>query len=152
VGADVQLDQVASEVAEHVRVLAQEKGVVFQTGAVDKCQLKGDADGLRRLLFNVLENAVKYTPEGGKVTLDLKRCGGQVEIIVSDNGVGIPAEHLPHVFSRFYRVDAARQGDGTGLGLPISRAIAESHGGQIAIESESGQGTRVKVKLDCRQP
>ncbi|MBI3838817.1 MAG: heavy metal sensor histidine kinase [Planctomycetia bacterium] len=148
--ADVQLDQLAVEVADHIRVLAQEKGIVFHSCPFDECQVNGDADGLRRMLFNLLENAVKYTPERGKVTLDLKRRDGYVEIVVSDTGVGIPAEHLPNVFNRFYCVDAARHGGGTGLGLAISRAIVESHGGQIAIESQPGKGTRVTVKLTDR--
>lgn len=145
VRADVQLDQIATEVAEHVRVLAQEKGVALHLGTLDKCQINGNAEGLRRLLFNLLENAVKYTPEGGQVDLDLKRYDDQIVIVVSDTGIGIPAEHLPQVFNRFYRVDAARQDGGTGLGLAISRAIAESHGGRIEIASRTGNGTCLRV-------
>jgi signal transduction histidine kinase len=72
---------------------------------------------------------------------------GYAEILVSDTGVGIPAEHLPHIFKRFYRADAARQDDGTGLGLAISRAIVESHSGQIEIDSTVGTGTRVRIIL-----
>lgn len=146
--ADVQLDRVAAEVAEHVRALAQEKNVELRSTELTACRVRGDEDALRRLIFNLLDNAVKYTPQDGAVTLQVNRHDGHVEIIVSDTGAGIPADHVPHLFKRFYRVDAARQGRGTGLGLAISRAIVESHGGQIEIESQVGQGTRVKVTLN----
>jgi signal transduction histidine kinase len=146
--ADVQLDQVAAEVAEHVRALAQEKNVELRSGALTACRVRGDEDALRRLIFNLLDNAVKYTPRQGAVTLELNRHDSHVEIVVSDTGTGIPADHVPHIFKRFYRVDASRQGGGTGLGLAISRAIVESHGGQIEIESQVGQGTQVKVTLN----
>jgi two-component system heavy metal sensor histidine kinase CusS len=145
--ANVQLDHLAADVAEHVRALAEEKGITLDASGLRECHVEGDADALRRLLFNLLENAVKYTQKDGKVTLELNSHNGHAEIVVSDTGVGIPAEHLPHIFKRFFRADAARQGDGTGLGLAISRAIVESHSGQIEIESAVGTGTRVRITL-----
>lgn len=145
--SNVRLDRLAAEVAEHVHALAEEKGIKLDASRLTECRAQGDADALRRLFFNVLENAVKYTQEHGTVTLELNSYNGQAEILVSDTGVGIPAEHLPHIFKRFYRADAARQDEGTGLGLAISRAIVESHSGQIEISSTTGNGTRVRITL-----
>jgi signal transduction histidine kinase len=101
------------------------------------------------LLLILLDNALKYTPAGGRVTLGLRRCGTAVEILVQDTGVGIGAEDLPHVFERFYRADPARSRDagGSGLGLPIAHSIAEQHGGTINLISQAGQGTTALVRL-----
>src|SRR5262249_41591791 len=113
----------------------------------DSCHVNGNAEALRRLFFNLLQNAVKFTPEAGKVALDISDRNGHVEISVADTGCGIPAEYLPRVFNRFYRGEAARAGQGTGLGLAISRAIVETHKGTIAVSSDVGQGTNVIVTL-----
>lgn len=145
--ASVQLDQVAIEVADHMRALAHEKGIKLTLSKVDSCKVTGDPDGLRRLVFNLLDNAIKYTPDGGHVEVRLSSTNGHVELIVADTGVGIPAEHLPHISNRFYRVDASRQGGGTGLGLAICRAIVESHNGQIEVISVPEGGTTVTVTL-----
>ncbi len=107
------------------------------------------ADSLTRLFSNLLENAVRHTPPAGSVTVTAEREGSSVVVSVTDTGVGIAPEHLPHVMERFYRVEAARsrpQG-GTGLGLPICRSIAESHGGSLEIASTPGVGTTVRVTL-----
>lgn len=145
--SDVQLDQLAADVAEHMRVLAQDRGIELRATNLPACQVHGDGDRLRRLLFNLLDNALKYTPARGTVSLELHRRHGQVELTVADSGAGIPAEDLPHVFQRFYRVNAARSSGGSGLGLAICRAIVESHGGTIGVRSEVGQGTTIIVGL-----
>ena len=95
------------------------------------------------MLFNLVDNAVRFTPEGGHVTVSARRRNGSVEVMVSDTGAGIPAEHLPRLFERFYRADQARaRGDGgTGIGLAIARSVVEAHGGQIRAESEPGRGS-----------
>jgi heavy metal sensor kinase len=111
--------------------------------------VRGHLDSLSRLLTNLVENAIRHTPEGGRITLSARADGDEVVIAVADTGEGIPPEHLPHVFERFYRVDAARsraQG-GTGLGLAICQSIAQAHGGRLEIESEVGRGTTVMVIL-----
>src|SRR5262249_4646920 len=97
---------------------------------------------------NLLHNAINYTPEGGFVFLSLRSEEGAV-LNVRDTGHGIPAEHLPYIFDRFYRVDSGRSRDqgGSGLGLNIARWIAESHGGQITVASEIGKGTTFTVRL-----
>jgi len=112
-------------------------------------ELRGDVDHLTRLLVNLLENAVRHTPEDGEVLLSARREDGSVLLTVSDNGEGIPAEHLPHLCERFYRVDASRTraDGGTGLGLAICQSIVQAHQGTLSIQSRPGLGTTVEVRL-----
>lgn len=111
--------------------------------------VRGHADSLVRLFSNLLENAMRHTPEDGRITVTAERIGGQIAIDVADTGVGIAPEHLPHVTERFYRVEAARSRalGGTGLGLSICRSIVELHGGTLDIDSTPGIGTTVHVRL-----
>ena len=92
-----------------------------------------DPERVHQVLFNLLDNAVRFTPAGGRVTVSASRHNGAVDVSVHDTGPGIPAEHLPRLFERFYRVDTARSRDdgGTGIGLAIARSVVEAHGGQI---------------------
>jgi two-component system, OmpR family, heavy metal sensor histidine kinase CusS len=145
----VRLDEVVEDVAEHMRVVAEEKRVGLETDGVVPCHINGDEDQLRRLLFNLLDNAIKFTPATGTVTVESACVDAKVRIVVTDSGIGIPPEHLPHVFKRFYRVDPARGPEvgGTGLGLAIARSIAEAHGGSIEMESTVGEGTRAILTL-----
>ena len=145
----VRLDEVVKVVAEQMRVVAEQKALRLEAGRVAPCQVKGDADQLHRLLFNLLDNAIKFTPATGTVTVETTCVNAEVSLVITDSGVGIPSGHLPHVFKRFYRVDPARGGEvsGAGLGLAIARSIAEAHGGSIAMESTVGEGTRVIVTL-----
>jgi len=115
----------------------------------DARTLRGDPHQLRRVLINLLENALRYTPAEGTITLSASRRHGQVILSVADTGEGIDAEHLPHLSERFYRLDAsrARQHGGTGLGLAICKGIVEAHHGQLVIDSTPGQGTTVRVML-----
>jgi heavy metal sensor kinase len=112
-------------------------------------QLTGDAHHLKRLLMNLVENAVRHTPPGGSVEVSAERVGESVILKVEDTGDGIAAEHLPHVFDRFYRADDARSRDegGAGLGLSICQGIVRAHDGTIAIDSRQGEGTIVTVSL-----
>jgi two-component system, OmpR family, heavy metal sensor histidine kinase CusS len=147
----VKLATLVREVVEHMEVLAREKGLNLQARLADAPEISGDADRLRQLFFNLLDNAIKYTPPGGSVVVEAKPAQGQpsVNVIIADTGIGIPAEHLPHVFERFYRVDSSRGSapDGNGLGLAICYSIAESHAGRLAIESTPGIGTQVSITL-----
>jgi len=113
----------------------------------DRALVMGDPDRLKQLLINLVDNALKYTPPGGKVTLALYNEGEWVRVDVSDTGMGIPKEELPHIFERFYRGKKARSKRGTGLGLSIARWIAEAHGGHITVESEEGKGTTFSLWL-----
>ena len=107
----------------------------------------GDADKLSQVLRNLVENAVKFTPEGGSIDISATASGQWVELRVSDTGVGIAPAHLPHVFERFYKVDRSRKDDGTGLGLAIVKHLVEAHGGDIHAESIEGQGSTFTLAL-----
>jgi signal transduction histidine kinase len=115
-------------------------------------ELLGDEDRLAQVLDNLVNNALRHTPPGGVVTLRLEAQESCARLIVADTGRGIAAEHLPHVFERFYRADKARArpGGGTGLGLAIVKHLAEAHGGWVTAESVPGQGTRFTVWLPLR--
>lgn len=104
-------------------------------------EIKGQADQLRRAIGNLIDNAIKFTPEGGTVTIDLQRGDGSIELCVSDTGIGIPADDLPQLFSRFHRGRNAAGYPGNGLGLAIVKAIVEAHGGAVGAEN-TAQGTR----------
>ena len=148
--SEVALDELADEVARSMRLLAEERGISLETDLDGPVRLRGDGDRLRELMVVLTHNAIKYTDSGGRVRLEVRKpSGGKVTVRVSDTGPGIPAEALPHIFDRFYRVDKARSRDagGTGLGLAIARWIAEAHGGSIRAESVPGVGSAFTVQL-----
>ncbi len=103
--------------------------------------MSADSEKIRQALLNLVDNALKFTPEGGSVALRAWDDGGDVRVAVEDTGVGIEPEHLPHVFERFYKVDRAHSAGGTGLGLAIAKHIVEAHGGAISVRSRPGAGT-----------
>jgi len=137
----VELDTLMLEVFRQVRPLTE--GIELSIGEEDQATVLGDPDRLKQLLLNLVDNAIKYTPHGGRVTLGLRRAEGWAVLSVADTGVGIPAKDLPHIFERFYRVDKARSraAGGSGLGLSIVQWIVQAHGGRIEARSEPGQGT-----------
>ena len=108
-----------------------------------------DRERIHQVLFNLLDNAVRFTPPGGEVTVSAAGAAGRCEVRVADTGPGIPPEHMPFLFERFYRVDQARsRGDGgTGIGLAIARSVVEAHGGRIRAESEVGRGSVFTFEL-----
>jgi len=116
--------------------------------------VQADRDRLAQVLINLVDNAVKYTPAGGRVVVRARVVDGRVEVAVSDTGVGIPPADLPRITERFYRVDKARSRElgGTGLGLAIVKHLVLAHGGELAIESEPGRGTTVRVILPAGPP
>ena len=143
----VELDYILFDVYRQVRILESPVGIELTD--VDQVTVLGDADRLKQLMLNLVENAVKYTPPGGEVSLSLSKKAGWAFFEVSDTGIGIPPENLPHVFDRFYRVDKARtraQG-GSGLGLSIAKWVAQAHGGAIRVTSQVGEGTTFSVTL-----
>lgn len=145
--APVRLDLLIDELADDLRPLAEEQGLSLVVAPLALCQSSGDADRLRRLFYNLLDNAIKYTPAGGTIRVAAEVRGTDCRITISDSGIGIEAEHLPHLFERFYRVESSRTTPGFGLGLAICRSIAESHGGSIAVTSTRGAGTTVELRL-----
>ena len=146
---DVDLSHLAADVVREAQVLAREKAITLVYEGEGGLHVFGDGQRLREVLLILLDNAFKYSDEGGNVSVRLTADGSGVRLAVADNGHGIPAADLPHVFDRFYRVDKARSREmgGTGLGLAIARWIAEEHGGTIRLESTAGEGTTVTVEL-----
>ena len=150
------LDDLALDAASGARALAETRGVALEVGAFEEAVVSGDAALLRQLLMIVLDNAVKFTPAGGRVRVSAAAPGGQAEVVVEDTGIGITPEQLPHVFERFYRGDPARAradgAEGAGLGLAIARWIADAHGARIEVTSEPGRGTRVAIVFPAVAP
>jgi heavy metal sensor kinase len=146
----VDLATLLAGVVQDLRPLAEAKGIAFRFEPTDAPPVvAGDPDGLRRAFANLVENAAKYTPPGGAVVVRVGAADGAARVEVADTGEGIPAEHLPRVFDRFYRVDKARSREqgGTGLGLSIVRGIVTAHGGTVELVSTVGRGTTALVVL-----
>lgn len=145
----VDLAEIAWETIATMMPLAEEKDVTLTTGSMASVVVNGDRARLKRLLVNLIDNAIRYTQSGGTVTVSVKQNSDSVEFTVTDTGIGIPAGHLPQIFERFYRVDKARSRaeGGSGLGLSICKQIAEEHGGSISVESEEGEGTKFAVRV-----
>jgi two-component system, OmpR family, sensor kinase len=143
----VELDTVLLDVYRQARLIAG--NVKVSLGSEDQAQVIGDQDRLKQLFLNLMDNAIKYTPAGGEVTLSFAREGTWVCVVVADSGVGIPAQDLAKIFDRFYRVDKARSREkgGTGLGLAIVKWIVDAHGGKIGVKSQIGRGTTFTVRL-----
>jgi signal transduction histidine kinase len=140
----VPLGPLVSRVISEIEVARVHKDVRIDPEIpVDLPPLDADAERVHQVLFNLVDNAVRFVPEGGEVRIVAGRRNGSVEVRVADNGVGIPPEHLPRLFERFYRVDTARsRGEGgTGIGLAIARSVVEAHGGHIRAESRPGVGS-----------
>jgi signal transduction histidine kinase len=128
--------------------MAQERGVRLSADG-EPLVVRGDAEQLREALSNIVANAILYNKMGGSVTVWTRQSGAEARIEVADTGIGIPADAIPHVFDRFYRVDKARSRDagGSGLGLSIARAIVAAHGGGISCTSEPGTGSLFVISL-----
>jgi len=144
------LTNVVKDCARAANVLAVRKGVRLKLeNGTAPIALNGDEEMIKRMLLNLLDNAVKYTPEGGEISLAVEQQNGNAEIVVRDTGIGIPDEDQQRVFDRFYRVDKARSRalGGAGLGLSIVRCIVEAHGGHITIESTPQKGSTFRVFL-----
>jgi signal transduction histidine kinase len=131
-----------------MEALALERGLTLTIDA-EPLEVQGDRHRLRQLGTILLDNALKYTPSGGRVTVRCVRAGKHAELSVADTGPGIPAAEQARIFDRFVRADSARtrSAGGTGLGLAIARWIAESHGGRISVESQPGVGATFLVRL-----
>jgi two-component system phosphate regulon sensor histidine kinase PhoR len=145
---------VVEEALGSVASLAQARGIALTDRVETDGEMRTDADRLRRLLENLLENAIKYTPEGGHVELAARAAEGAIVLEVKDDGPGIPAAHLPRIFERFYRVDKGRSRElgGTGLGLSIVKHLAESIEAQVAVASQVGRGTTFTVRVPASSP
>jgi len=143
------LNELVAECCRAVQGLASARTVQLECAACGDLQFTGDEELLRRLTLNLLENAIRYTPAGGKVSASVQREGGGVRLVVADTGIGIAAGDRSRVFERFYRAGEARsrKDGGFGLGLAIVQWIAESHRGTVECASQVGEGSRFTVTL-----
>ena len=146
---DVPLDDLLRAVTDTMRPVAESKDIALVLGDNPPCTVRGDANQLRRVFYNLLDNAAKYTAAGGTVRVASRHEGNEVVVSVSDTGIGIAAEHLTRVFDRFYRVDPSRAGEtgGAGLGLAICRSVIRTARGSIEASSEIGRGSVFDVRL-----
>jgi heavy metal sensor kinase len=145
----IDLARLVAEVCEHSQVLAKARGVTLDLGPLTPVTIQGDPQHLRRLLVNLVDNGLKYTPAGGRVTLGLHQDGSWAVLRVADTGIGLAPEEQEQIFQRFYRAPAAvsRGEEGSGLGLCIARSIVEAHGGYVQVESAEGHGSLFTVRL-----
>jgi heavy metal sensor kinase len=145
----VDLADLMAEVVEHARVLAEAQGVTLESKSVAPLTIHGDRAHLRRLFLNLVDNGIKYTPAGGRVTLSLQREGEWAALHIADTGIGLAAAEQRRIFQRFYRApEAVSQGqEGSGLGLCIASSIAAAHGGRIEVQSAVGSGSTFTVFL-----
>jgi len=142
------LKLLVEEVVAQLNPLAQRQQVALTTDfATGLPAIRGDNDRIRQVLINLVHNAIKFSHPGGRVTVSTKAAGESIIVRVSDTGIGIPKEELPHVFERFYKADKARTGGGTGLGLAIAKHVVQAHGGTIWAQSEEGKGSTFSFGL-----
>lgn len=146
---EIELSALLRELVQQMQPFAEEKGVVILWGEAAELWVPGDRKRLRQLFSTLLDNAVRYTPPGGRVHVSLEGVSDRAKISVRDSGVGIAAEDLPWIFDRFYRVDEARNRahGGSGLGLSLAKSFAQAHGGEIVVESTPGLGSVFIVYL-----
>jgi signal transduction histidine kinase len=147
--AELDLAELTAEAVEAARPVADKRRITLRAQSETKLPLLGDRDRLAQVIDNLLSNALKFTPEGGEVTVDTARSNGNVRLVVADTGVGVRPDEIGHLFERFYRTDAAtaQAVQGSGLGLSISKAIVEAHGGTITADSRLGVGTSLTIEL-----
>lgn len=143
------LAELVTGTADQMRLLAEDKQIALKCNAPGRVEVEGDPHRLKQIVVNLVDNAIKYTCEGGEVEISTVVVNDTAVFEVTDTGVGIPPESIPHVFERFYRVDKARsrQMGGAGLGLSIVKSICAAHQGRVSVESKEGKGTRFTVEL-----
>jgi heavy metal sensor kinase len=142
------LGELAATTAEQMSLLAEDKKITVICEAEPHVRVEGDRARMKQVVVNLLDNAIKYTPNGGRVLLRISREGREAILDVADNGVGIPVDALPHMFERFFRVDDSRSRDqgGAGLGLSIVKSICSAHGAAVEVRSTPGEGSLFRVR------
>ena len=148
----VRLSALLADVCDDVMLIAETKHIDLVTNISPHISITGDRIRLHQALLNVIENAVKYTPVGGGVRIELDLAEGRARVVVADSGIGIPQDQLPFIYDRFFRVDKARSQNilGTGLGLSIVKWIVDAHDGTIEAMSTEGKGTTISVTFPVR--
>ena len=144
----VSVNDVLDEIVERFQLAASSDGIELLCNSEGNLpHVMGEQRRLEQVLTNLVENALRFTSDGGTITLSAKQEFGWVTVTVADTGVGIPREHLPHIFERFYKVERSRRDQGTGLGLAISKHLVQAQGGDISATSIEGEGSEFRVKL-----
>lgn len=146
------LCKLACEVVELYEYVAEEKKVTVQTDLPAPCEAVVDSTRVRQVFANLLDNAIKYTPAGGSVTLEIRDEPGAAVVIFRDSGIGIPSEEQDKIWSRLYRGDKSRSQRGLGLGLSLVKAVVEAHGGTVTVSSQPGEGSEFTVRLPKTGP
>jgi two-component system phosphate regulon sensor histidine kinase PhoR len=141
--ASVRLDVLAADAVSRLHPQAERQSVALDAAPAPAIMVTADGNRIMQVLTNLIENAIHFTPGGGRVDVAVRADGAEAVVSVSDTGRGIPADDLPRIFDRFYRVDRSRsrEAGGTGLGLAIAKHIVEAHGGRIAVRSRLGRGS-----------
>jgi len=144
------LAELVATTADQMNLLAEDKHIAVICDCAERVMVEGDQARLKQVVVNLLDNAIKYTPDGGRIRLKIGREEGSAVLDVVDDGIGIPPEALPHVFKRFFRVDGSRSREngagGAGLGLAIVKSICDAHGARLEVSSTPGQGSRFRVR------
>lgn len=148
--SNIDLSATLNDIIDSYESMFLDKNINVNKNIQNAINMMGDEDFLKRIFVNILSNAIKYTNEKGTVIVSLEEIKDKIRIIVKDTGIGIPKEDLKYIFERFYRSDLSRnrKTGGTGIGLTITKALVEAHGGTIKIESEVGKGTNVVVEFN----
>jgi len=144
------LNVLIKDAVEAIQVLAFQKNITLHLNSAHTVDIYADKNQLKRLILNILDNAIKYTQPGGNVFINLRQQKDTADIDIIDTGIGIPEDELPHIFDRFYRVDKSRSSAGFGLGLSIAQSIAMAHGGRISARPNSPQGTIFTISLPIK--
>jgi signal transduction histidine kinase len=148
----IDLDKLVHNLLEEFDELFKAKGVELKGSTIQSAPIYGDPDSLKRLVTNLLQNALRYTEPGGSVVISVENTPRFAKLKVADTGIGIPADSLPRIFDRFYRVDKSRsrQAGGVGLGLSIVKAIVDAHKGKVEVHSKVDSGTVFSIMLPMR--
>jgi signal transduction histidine kinase len=149
---NLNFSELLKELYEAFNIVVMQKKISFTFPAPEEVLINGDRIKLKQLFSNLIDNAIKYTPDGGSISLMVQPGKGQVTVVLKDTGIGIPSDDLPHIFDRFYRVDKsrARESGGIGLGLSICQWIIKAHHGTIDVKSQPQQGTTFTVTFPAK--
>jgi heavy metal sensor kinase len=143
----ISLTALLQDIIADVKLIADKKKLMLELSADGGCSITADEGQLRRAFLNIIDNAIKYTPAGGRITVSVERDALGLHVRIADTGPGIQKENIPLIFNRFYRVDRSRSSEGFGLGLSIAKSIVQAHKATISVDSEYGKGTTFTVTL-----